>query len=126
MLSDLDGVPRGHQAVAASHTDIGPTVLSASGICADNSFVGHSLLKPAPHRMLVNKNSNYLYRDGDYTMIGVDGFREQLYRTDDFLEENDYYQDQPDVLKTLKREALSYRRLLDYAYENSKFPSLDQ
>lgn len=126
MLSDLSGIPQGHQSVAAAHTDIGPTVLAAAGICDDNSFVGHSLLKPAPHRILVNKNNNYLYRDGDYTMIGVDGFREQLYKTDDRLEKADLWQSETAELERLKREAQSYRSVLDYAYEMHKIPGLDR
>ncbi|MBR4985517.1 MAG: sulfatase-like hydrolase/transferase [Proteobacteria bacterium] len=123
MLSDLDGIPRGHQGVAAAHTDIGPTVLSAAGICADNSFVGHSLLAPKPHRILVNKFGNYLYREREDTLIGIKGFRDQLYKTSDRLEKHDLWKDEPDRVERLKGEAERYRRVLDYAYEMHKIPA---
>ena len=126
MLTDLEGLPQGHQSVPASHIDLGPTLLAAAGICDDNSFIGHSLLHPGNHQILVNKKSNYLYRDNQYTLIGVQGYREQLYRTDDFLEKHDFWQEDTKALERLKTNAISYRRLIDYVYENHKTPALEQ
>ena len=57
-------------------------------------------------------------------MIGVDGFREQLYKTDDRLEKADLWQSETAELERLKREAQSYRSVLDYAYEMHKIPGL--
>ncbi len=122
MLSDLTVLPEGRQSHVASHVDLAPTILNIAGFCDDNSFVGHSLVQPSPHHILVNKNNNFLYRNDEYTAIYVVNSRPQLFRTDDVTQKNDLWQQESAVVDQFRAEGESYRRVIDYAYETNRIP----
>ncbi len=125
ILSDIEGLPVGEQKIVASHADLAPTILDAVGICDDNSFVGHSLVNPKQHHVLVNKENNFLIKNDTYGAIFVHGAHPQLFRTDDLLEKNELGESQPDVVEQMKQLGLSYRHLVDYVYETKRIATSD-
>jgi len=125
MLSDFDAMPTGKQTTPASHTDITPTILEAAGICDDNSYYGHSLMKPAPHASLGCKDGHYIYRSAEYAGIFNYGAKPLIFDINDVRQEHDLSDDKPEIVEALKNEGDIVRTVIDYGYEKDKFDHIN-
>ncbi|MDJ0762461.1 MAG: LTA synthase family protein [Myxococcota bacterium] len=120
-------LPSGAQPSAASHVDLAPTVLDLAGICPENSFMGHSLLKqsPATSSAVAVRDGTALYETADFSAYFPKGAPPMLFEATDVFQERDISTAHKKVLDAYRATTHMLLEITDYAYEKNRIVPVD-
>ncbi len=106
-----------------SHLDLAPTILDLAHICADNSFMGHSLLSVVPDkaRALAVKHNKFGMDTKDYSMFMPATNQIMLYNREDYGQTNNIVERNTSAAEALKEYILSLHTLVNQGYRQDLY-----